>query len=48
MRESLVVIGDGILVEACNAECASNLQCGVRLRQLPQAAKQPAGRAPRE
>lgn len=37
MAERLIVVGDRLLVDLCNAQRARDLQCCLRLRQLPQA-----------
>lgn len=48
MRQRLVMIGDGFLVDLGNAERARDLQRIVALRQLPQAAEQAFRAPPRE
>jgi hypothetical protein len=40
MRKHLVVVRDGLRVDACNAERPGDLQRAVALRQLPETAEQ--------
>ncbi len=48
MRKRLVVICDGRVIDARNAERTSDLQCGITLRQLPEATEQALGLAAHE
>ena len=48
MTQRLIVIRDGFRIDARSTECARDISDRLALRELPQAAEQPTGRAPRE